>query len=360
MKKRITTILIIVLLISCDKDKSLINEFDSVCKYKTKINSPRDFEIKTISEIDFNGTVQSFKFVTDQIGYAILNNNVGRYVEVFKTTDGGITWKNQNIDINQYPRGIAFKNENIGIVTVHDVTGCPPPNCQNKCVILKTEDGGISWIEKEIENLKGILYHPQFDSDGNLYALLTLDNESALMKSTDDGETWQELFNSTQLGFNLVTFSYKLFENKLYISGKSGELFVVNYNGDLLKTIEIGGSIWDLEIIDDNNLIAVVSGKVVKSKNGGENWTTIYNESARMIGFDSPEKGLMFLQKSVCPTDAYQVNDLIGSTTDSGLNWIEADETTTNLRANFRNSQRRTNGNWYLMIENRLLEIAEK
>ncbi len=291
----------------------------------------------------------------------MLGNNVGGYVEIFKTTNGGETWTDLNIGIDQQPIGMVFKNENVGIITVQDATGCPPPNCENKCVILKTVDGGISWVEKEMKDLKGILYHPQFDSYGNLYALLTLDTVSILMKSTDDGETWKEFFSSTELGFSLVTYSYKQFENKFYLSGKNGKIFVVNNNGDLLKTIEIEGSgIWDLEIIDDYNLIAVVSGKVLKSIDGGENWKTIYNKSARMIGFDSPQKGLMFLQKSICPNDGYQENDLIGSTTDGGLNWIEADETTTNLHVNFQFSQKRKDGIWYLMIKNKLLEIKEK
>jgi photosystem II stability/assembly factor-like uncharacterized protein len=361
MNKIFLTVLTIIVLISCEKYITSIEEFDEVCDYKIDILTPFGYDLNTIGEIDFNGSVQSFQFVNEQTGYAMLSNNVGSYVEVFKTTDGGDTWTNLNIGIDQHPIGMIFKDENVGIITVHDVTGCPPPNCQNKSVILKTGDGGISWVEKQIEELKGILHHPQFDSIGNLYALLTLDNESTLMKSTDNGETWESFFSSSELGFELVTFSYKIFEDNFYISGKDGKILVVGSNADLLKTIEIGSStIWDLEIIDENNIIVVVSGKVIKSIDGGENWTTIYSESARIIGFDSPEKGLMLLQKSSCPTDVYQVNDLIGLTNDGGLNWIEAEETTTNLHINFQNSQKVTNGNWYIMIGNKLLNIREE
>ncbi len=361
MNKIFLTGFVLIILVSCNKDETLIEEFGEVCEYKTDILSPIGYEINNLGEIDFNGSVRSFQFVNEQTGFAMLGNNVGGYVEMFKTTNGGDTWTDLNIGIDQHPIGMVFKDENIGIITVHDVTGCPPPNCQNKCVILKTLDGGISWEEKEIEELKGILHHPQFDSEGNLYALLTLDNEPTLMKSIDNGETWDSFFSSSEIGFELVTFSYKIFEDNFYISGKDGKIIVVGSKADLLKTIEIGSStIWDLEIIDENNIIVVVSGKVIKSIDGGENWTTINNESARMIGFDSPEKGLMLLQKSFCPTDVYQVNDLIGSTTDGGINWIEAHETTTNLRADFQNSQKMAIGNWYIMIGNKLLDIKEE
>lgn len=350
--------LTLIVLISCNKDETLIKE---VCEYKTDIKSPIGYVINDVGEIDFNGSTRLFQFVNEQIGYAMLGNNVGGYVEIFKTTNGGETWTDLNIGIDQHPKGMVFKDENIGIITVHDVTGCPPPNCLNKCVILRTEDGGQNWVEKEIEELKGILYHPKYDSEGNLYALLTFDEVSTLMKSTDDGKTWEEFFSSTELGFNLITFSYEISKNKFYISGKNGKLLVVNSNGDLLKILELGSSIiWDLEIVDENNIVVAISDEVLKSNNGGDTWESIYNESARIIGFKSTDKGLMMLNKSSCPTDVYQVNDLIASTNDGGRNWIEAEETTTNLRSNFQNSQKMANGNWFIMIENRLLNIKEK
>ena len=361
MEKIIYVILTIVLLISCDKDETLIEEFGSVCEHKTDIMSPTGYDIENIGEIDFNGSVQSFQFVNELTGYAMLGNNVGGYVEMFKTTNGGETWIDLNIGIDQHPRGMVFKDENIGIVTVHDVTGCPPPNCLNKCVILRTEDGGENWVELEVEDLKGILYHPKYDNDGNLYAFLTLDENAALVKSTDDGQTWEELFSSQDLGFSLVTFSYELFENTFYISGKDGKLLVVKSNGDLLKTIEIGStSIWDMEIIDENNFIVALSGEVIKSSDGGETWELINTESARIIGFESADKGLMLLNKSSCPTDVYQVNDLIASTNNGGQSWIEAEETTTNMRSNFQNSQQMADGYWYIMIGNKLMEIKEE
>lgn len=322
--------------------------------------TPNGYDLNAKGEINFNGSVKYFQFVNEQIGFAMLNNNVGGYVEVFKTTDGGEAWTDLNIGIDKHPRGIVFKNENFGLITVHDVTGCPPPNCQNRCVILTTEDGGLNWEEKEIEELKGILYHPKFDSEGNLYANLKLDDESTLMKSTDNGETWDTLFSSTDLDFNLVTYSYEIFEDEFFISGRDGKILVINTNGDLIKTMEVGSStIWDVEIIDKDNIIVVLSSEVIKSINGGDTWETIYSESARMIGFDSSEEGLMFLEKSNCPTDVYQVNDLIASTSDGGFNWNEADETTTNLRIGFVNSQKIKDKIWYLIIGNKLFEIEK-
>lgn len=368
MKKSILLILGIIAFISCNRndddvnnDNNSINQLGEACDVKTAIMPPNGFEVSSIGEIDFNGSVQAFQFLDDETGFAMLSKHVGGYVEVFKTTDGGQTWSNLEIGINQYPRNLLFKDENFGIITVQDVTGCPPPNCQDKCVILKTENGGMDWEEVEFEGLKGILYHPKFDSNGNLYAILKLDDQSTLMKSVDNGTSWDTLFSSEDLDFYLATYSFEISGNKIFISAKDGRILVVDTNGQLIKTIDVENSpIWDVEIIDENNLIVVLSGKVIKSTNGGDTWETIYEESARMIGFDSVDKGLMLLEKSSCPTDVYQVNDLIASTNNGGFNWIEAEETATNLLSNFSNSQKMGDGIWHIMIGNELFKIKEK
>ncbi len=350
------TIFTLFLLGACNQEEIMTTEIPGeICEYKTAITSPDGYYINSVSEIDFNGSVQSFQFVNEAVGYAILGNNVGGHVEIFKTENGGETWSDLKIGLDKLPRSMIFKNENTGIITVHDITGCPPPNCQNRCVILKTIDGGITWEEKEITNLKGILYHPKFDEAGNLYATLSLNNEYTLVKSSDDGETWEIFFDAPEVGFSLVTFSFEIFENELYISGQDGRILVVDLNGDLLNILDVGVSpIWDLEIIDRQQLIVVGSTSVVKTTNRGMTWQIIYPESARMIGFTTPEKGLMVLNKSFCPTDVYQANDLIGSTVDGGLSWQEAEETTSNLRINFQNSQKLNDNIWYLMFGNEL------
>jgi photosystem II stability/assembly factor-like uncharacterized protein len=358
MKQSILILIGTLVIISCQKnDDYSINQLGDVCDYRTEILPPEGFMVSTVGEADFNGNVENIQFVNEQTGFALASKNVGGYVDVYKTTDGGQTWTNLDIGINQYPRSMIFKDENFGIITVHDVTGCPPPNCQNKSVILKTENGGLDWEEVEFEELKGVLYHPKFDSKGNLYAYL----QSSIIKSTDNGETWDTLFSSPELDFALLTFSFELFEDRIYISAKDGKIVVINTHGELIKTIAINKSpIWDVEIIDENNLVIVVSGEVIKSTNGGETWTTIYDHSARMIGFDSTDKGLMILKKSTCPTDVYQVNDVIASTNNGGINWTEAKETTTDLRKNYVNSQKIRDGIWYIMIDNKLIEIKEK
>ncbi|MEO1263427.1 MAG: hypothetical protein AAFZ15_31745 [Bacteroidota bacterium] len=355
----------LVMLVSCQKDEREevtivppINFED--CDYKTDVSAPEGFTVNSIAKIDFDGTIRSFQFVNDQVGYALGSRNFGGFVAVFKTTDGGNTWTDLDVDIDQYPRNMVFKDENFGIISVHDVTGCPPPNCLNKCVILKTENGGQDWEEVELEGLNGILYHPQYDKEGNLYANLNLNDEYVIMKSTDDGASWSIFYNYQEFRFSSTTYSFKIFEDKLYVSGRDNKIYVINTNQELVKTIDIIGSpVWDVEIIDENNMVATVSGVAMQSTDGGTSWTTTYNQSARIIGFDSVDKGLMLLTKDYCPSDVFMANDVIAATNDGGTSWNEAPETTTNLGINFANSQKMGAGVWYFIADNTLIEVVE-
>lgn len=363
MKKLILLQISIILLYACSEDFLDENNdytLGDVCQYRRNILPPSGFAVDTIGEIDFNGSVQSFQFLDQKIGYALVSNNVGGYVEVFKTEDSGITWNDLEIGIDQFPRSMIFKDENIGLITVNDVTGCPN-NCQNKTVILKTENGGQDWQEIELPNLNGTLYHPQFDETGNLYANLSqFDTPLVMVKSVDNGATWDTLYYTPDLNFQLLTFSYALFEDELYIPTNDGDLVVIDTDGNFIRALPIGDdSIWDVSIIDKNTIVIALSGKVIKSTNGGATWETIYNKSARIIGFENAEKGLMLQKQSACPTDFYQVNDLFASTNNGGLNWNEAEMPTTNLRINFANSQQMGESIWYTIMDNYLISIYE-
>lgn len=353
--KIIWVLLCILINISCDKKSNLpTTTFFRECDYLEEIKAPKGHEIEIISELDFNGTVQQFQFIGKMLGYALVSNNVGGYVELFKTLNGGTTWENLNININHSPINMVFKDDRIGFITVLDGN--------EKSILLKTEDGGVNWKELEYPKLRGYLYHPQHNNEGNLYSILSINDNAKLVRSKDNAETWEEFYNSPELGFSLVTFSFKLGVDKIYISGKEGKIIVIDYSGKLIDSIDIGDyPIWDLEIIDKDNIIVVLSGKVIKTLDGGKTWDEIYHSSSRMIGFENENDGFMFLQRSSCvDSDVYHVNDVIASTSNGGLIWNEANEQTTNMAARYSNSQKIDDQRWFFMIRNKLLEIKKE
>lgn len=351
-----------ILIYSCDdklSDESIYSGQD--CDYRTEILSPKGFKTNMISEIDFNGSVSQFQHVNENIVYSLIGNNVGGYVELFKSLDNGVSWEDMNIDIDENPINMIFKDENLGVITISSYDGCTTPNCLNNTTILKTIDGGLNWKQIEYPNLKGNFFHPQYDLEGNLYALLSENETISLYKSFDDAESWNKLYESPELGFSLITFSFKVKDDRIYISGKEGLLIKIDKSGELIGRIQLEESvIWDLEVIDEENMVISYSNKIDKTTDGGKTWNTIYSEKGRIVGFPTQSNGYIFINKSYCQTDTGWSNDVIATTTNGGENWNEARETTSSLASRYSNSQKIEEDRWWFMIRNKLYELKSE
>jgi photosystem II stability/assembly factor-like uncharacterized protein len=362
MKKTIFYFLILLTFLSSKKNQEPLVEN---CRVKPEIKAPSGFTLRQVVIPDFIGSFKEIQFVDDNIGYILGTKNAGGYAEIFKTENGGNSWTNLQIGKVVFPINMVFKNKDLGFISIQDVSGCPPPNCLNNCIIVKTENGGKSWQEVEYPNLKGILYHIQFDELGNLYATLQLYQNSIsntkLMKSTDEGKSWDVLYASSDLGFTLTSFSFSLYKDKIFISGNNGKLIKINTKGDLLNEIETKQSyFWDVKIIDENNIVVVVNERVIKTIDGGKSWKNIYGRSARIINFTSSEIGMIIFNNSYCEnTDVYQANDVFAITNDGGTQWIKSDETT-NLMTRFSDSCAMSDGRIYVLFDKKLIELKEK
>ena len=67
----------------------------------------------------------------------------------------------------------------------------------------------------------------------------------------------------------------------------------------------------------------------------------------------------MILNKSYCPSDVYQSNDVIGFTDDGGINWIES-SLTTNLTSNYSDGIVLTSDKNLILIKNSIYELIRK
>ncbi len=360
MKKIILTLT--VLLFACDNGVVVINKYDDpLCQFYYTLTVPDQFELNKIGEARFPGSIVEFQFVTDAIGYILGSTTAGGFVMILKTEDGGRTWNDLGIEINyrQHPWNVFFKNENLGFITVHDVTGCPD-DCEYRAVLLKTDNGGLTWEEIVYPELRGSFYHLVFDEHGNVYAMLSslLDIPDALMKSSDKGATWNELYSSDDMEFKSIHFSFKLFDDKLYISGRDGKLIKIDTYGNLIDVIHTNQPyISDLRIIDENVLFIKGREGLLRSIDGGKSWTYIFKGRHQIIDFISANEGLVVLNEGVCPSWSYISSDVIAYTNDGGETWSKGDYIT-NLISRF--SGHKKSGNDYYLMFGKTLVIIRK
>lgn len=126
---------------------------------------------------------------------------------IYKSTDKGQTWFHlastiSNLDFNNISR-IIVNPDNPNIVLASTSSGRYRLAFANKSGIFKSTDGGISWKEVYNENLNGGLGRIKkvlqiIETPGNFNILYAAVDEGGILKSTDAGETWIKSNNGIQ------------------------------------------------------------------------------------------------------------------------------------------------------------------
>ena len=187
-------------------------------------------------------------------GYFFDNNNgfiVGRDGIIKKTSNGGKTWiDNKNISIDKVvinftsPHGevqwkalktntdigfssIYFLDTNLGFAVGGSIEGSAGVPVDSFCTILKTIDGGVTWIE-----LKSGIQEPlncvYFKDENNGYAI---GSRGKIIKTSDGGTTWSTLKSGKDIEFTSTFFT------------NTNIGYIVGEEGTIIKTID-GGTTW--------------------------------------------------------------------------------------------------------------------
>lgn len=257
-----------------------------------------------------------------------LNNNLGwaangYYAAIYKTTDGGASWTQQlsesDLGGDYYFRNVEFLNENIGFVGTLNST------------LLKTEDGGNTWniIDNITPNPPAICGLETIGTS-TIYGCGAYFTPAQIIKSTDSGNTWVTTDMSAHANA-LVEIKF-LTETTGFVAGRNAQ------GATLLKTTDGGVTwteifnsgiqgeyLWKLQILTNNpnimfGSISSVSphpGKLIKSEDGGITWQ-MYDApetNIQAVGFISETRGWM----SGHNTRIHETNDGGQTWTDTGI-----------------------------------------
>ncbi len=239
-------------------------------------------------------------FLNENLGWAAGN---GGYV--LKTTDGGTQWNLQLQLDDVYIRNIEFLTEDIGFLGTLNGT------------FYKTNDGGTTWnpVQDIIPN------DPNFPNEPNdvfcglsaagkttIYGCGTYYGPAYVIKSTDSGETWQYI-DMSAYAEKLVEVLF-VDENEGYASGGSenGGVILKTTDGgltwfEIYQTGLQGEWVWKLQRLFSNTEVMFASvesfsprnGKLLKSIDGGTNWVSkeVPDTDIQAVGFITEDHGWM-------------------------------------------------------------------
>lgn len=237
--------------------------------------------------------LESIFFVNEKVGYASgpCNNCFDLEGGVFKSIDGGVTWK-EITPIFAYQVGMQvkyslplwgcfFENELEGYVVGGDCGNEFPLTSNNtfQQVIYKTNDGGNNW------NM--FVYSEGFTKLSDI-----ITDETGLSWAISSGQLWKS--NASKDDWNIVSFT----------GGIDWHEDISKYNNSFIVPYSVGCA-------GNNNL----NGGIRITTNGGNSWT------------DYKTPGAMYGSLMVDDSTGWGVgyNASVFQTTDGGLNWKNID-----------------------------------
>lgn len=198
-----------------------------------------------------------FYFVNENIGYSIGGGTNSISGDVFKTTDGGNTWNQLNIYVDEGLSSVFFIDENVGFIS----------GGFNQKKVMKTIDGGNNWTQVSNQ----VFGHIQFTNDLIGYGNRIGNYYGAMYKTTDGGDTWNISLELEGEDINAFDFTD---ENNGYFVGDQGLIYKTNDGGSNWEELEIPYE-WYIQVKFYSKNVGYVAdedGKLYKTENGGVSW----------------------------------------------------------------------------------------
>jgi len=137
-----------------------------------------------VSHSDPDRSWVDIQFTSEQVGYVVGNSTTSNSAIILKTTDGGTTWVESVLPTLTFVQRVCFLNNDTGYV----VAGGVPIR------MLRTTNGGGSWSNRSLDSCFLVTGMDLLDANTAIY----LNNEGRLRRFTDGGINFAYITNDLQ------------------------------------------------------------------------------------------------------------------------------------------------------------------
>lgn len=183
---------------------------------------------------------------------------------ILHTTDGGGTWETQIKNDDESYRDIVFADANNGWAV------------GKTDIIRHTPDGGKTWILQE-SGINAPLFTSIFVHDS--VNAITVGYDNSIVQTTDGGQNWVQRTSPADSYHDIFEGIYFLTSQKGWIVGHNGTVLCSNDSGVTWSMCSgiTGGVLTDAIFFDSlNGYVYTTPGYVMKTVNGGVNWSTLH------------------------------------------------------------------------------------
>ena len=267
--------------------------------YGTTWNNVSDGYFSTPSIGDIAVAQNDANIVYVGTGSDGLRSNVITGKGVYKSTDGGESWRHLGLEKTGHIGAVEINPENHNVVYVAAIGQAYNPNPERG--LYKTTDGGRTWIQalyisdttgiSDVEMLPGnpeILFATAWKAERKPWTIISggQNNEGGLFKSVDGGSNWEKITEGLPKGLigkmdlaispSNSSIIYLLVEapddeGGLYKSTDQGRSFkqVSSHNGIITRPFYYTNI--DVDPKNPEVVYAMSTGNFI-SRDGGENW----------------------------------------------------------------------------------------
>lgn len=265
---------------------------------------------------------------------------------VYRTTDGGKTWKGTDVAYSGFVQ-MGFNDREHGWLMLHQGAAAGSEGV----VILTTSDGGASWQHFVTTDFNTRL----FGGDKNGYGFadpqhgwitgVWAGNSVMLYETKDAGKSWSDRTLSIPAGLSAEGGGAASYP-PVFSDSKTGVMPVTFNSGRALvlyRTVD-GGQTWSattpvhfdhqipgarFSVLDPQHIVAADRANVYTTSDGGRHWQTVHAgrslEGVEDINFATLSDGWAVLQGQDSSSDS----TILLQTTDGGKTWVVPGQTGT-------------------------------